>query len=160
MSRFIRYLLYTLRSWLRVSDNVIKHHDLRQYGEEGFISAYMSRSQVYSEGKSVQELEAGSHRHLQAGTEAEDLEEHCSLSLSLIFVQPAFLYGPGPLARGGSACSGLPQSLIKMFCRLAYSTFCRSQCLSCGFFLPDMTRFVSTNKKPTSTKTKSRFLYI
>ena len=39
-------------------------------------------------------------RNLEAGTEAESVEECCSLDCSPWLAQPAFIYNPGPSAQG------------------------------------------------------------
>ena len=58
-------------------------------GRKGFITAHSCGS-----------ITKGSQgRNLEAGTETEAMEEHCSLGCFSLLAQPALLSNPGPLAK-------------------------------------------------------------
>jgi hypothetical protein len=60
----------------------------------------------------LQYIVRGSHgRNLQAGTEAEAIEEHYLLSCSSWFVQTTFLYIPGPPGQGSTTHRELGSSI-------------------------------------------------
>lgn len=46
-------------------------------------------------------------RNLESVTEGKTMEEQCLLACSARLAQHALLYTPGPLPRGGAACSEL-----------------------------------------------------
>jgi hypothetical protein len=61
----------------------------RQVGEERVYSAYTCTLLFITKGSFGQELKQG--RNLEAGADAEAMEECCLLDCSLWFAQPAFL---------------------------------------------------------------------
>lgn len=71
---------------VRVTISVIKHHDQTQLGEEGVHFGLFSTALSI---KSGQELKQGGN--LESGTEAQALEEYCSLAYSSWLAQAALL---------------------------------------------------------------------
>ena len=71
---------------------VINHHDQKYLWRKGFLSVYTSRQQYITE--------ESQGRNLEAGADAEAMEEHCLLACSSWLAQPVFLYHPGPPFEG------------------------------------------------------------
>lgn len=77
----------------------IKHCDWRNLGEERVISAYNFRPYFITE-----EIQG---RNLEIGTDAEDMEGHCSLAWSSWFAQHPFWNHPESAIQGGTIHSRL-----------------------------------------------------
>lgn len=104
---------------LRVSLAVMKHHNQKQVGEE---IAYLSFTSIlFIVGGSQVRNSWG--RNLEAGAEAEAIEECCLLACSSWLAQLSFLQNPGPLAQGWYLPQWAGPSHWPVYCLIDWGIF-------------------------------------